>query len=164
MIESGYRCAVPTCRAVAPLDIDHNDDYAKVKKHEFSNMIVLCKNCHGLKGKGPRKLDRKALRIMKHNLGLINHRYNDTERRILEHFAENPDSPYVVLPATEILFGYLLKDGLIEGLPADAVKEGQYGLAGNEILFITRGYALTKQGQEFVHRLRGNLAADQADA
>ncbi|MFQ6397728.1 HNH endonuclease signature motif containing protein [Nocardia sp. KC 131] len=39
MLESGYRCAVPTCRTVEPLDIEHIDEYATVKKHEFSNMI-----------------------------------------------------------------------------------------------------------------------------
>ncbi|CQD21584.1 HNH endonuclease [Mycolicibacterium conceptionense] len=116
MIEAGYRCAVPTCRTVAPLEIEHIDDYAKVGKHEFANMIVLCANCHRMKGSGPRQLDRKALKIIKANLATINHRYNDTERRILEHFTENPEADAVLLPETPVLFGYLIKDGLIEGL------------------------------------------------
>lgn len=160
MIEAGYRCAVPTCRAVAPLEIEHIEDYAKVQKHEFSNMIVLCRNCHGLKGTGPRKLDRKALKEIKHNLGLINNRYNDVERRILEHFAEHPDSEYVVLPGTEILFGYLLKDGLITGLSEHQVPGAQWVIDAGRVIFITRGYALTEHGQEFVRRLRENMAAD----
>ncbi len=40
--------------------IEHIEDWARVKKHEFANRLVLCLNCHGLKGEGPRKLDRKA--------------------------------------------------------------------------------------------------------
>ncbi len=124
-------------------------------------MIVLCRNCHGIKGSGPRKLDRKALKAIKHNLGLINYRYNDIERRILEHFAENPDSAYVVLPGTEILFGYLLKDGLIEGMPGDEVEEAIHGVAADDrVFFVTRGYGLTARGHEFVRRLRQNMAAD----
>jgi hypothetical protein len=60
-IEAGYRCAIPTCRVIGPLEIDHIEDWAKVKEHKFVNMIVLCANSHGLKGEGPRKLNRKAL-------------------------------------------------------------------------------------------------------
>ena len=55
MIEAGYRCAIPTCRTVQPLQIEHIEDYSKVQKHEFANMLVLCANCHGMKGEGPRK-------------------------------------------------------------------------------------------------------------
>ena len=61
-VEAGHRCAIPTCGAVAPPVIEHIDDWATVKEHRFENMIVLCANCHGLKGDGPRKLDRNALR------------------------------------------------------------------------------------------------------
>lgn len=161
MLESGFRCAVPRCRAVAPLEIEHIEDNAKVGKHEFANMIVLCRNCHGLKGSGSRKLDRKALKAIKHNLGLISNRYNDIERRILENFAENPDTTHVVLPGTEILFGYLLKDGLIEGMPGDQTDEAIHGTASDgRVFFITRGHRLTASGHEFVRRLREHMAAD----
>lgn len=160
MIEAGYRCAVPTCRAVEPLEIEHINDYAVVKTHEFSNMLVLCRNCHGRKGAGPRKLDRKALRMIKHNLGIVNQRYNDVERRILEHFVEHPESSHVVLPETPVLFGYLLKDGLITGLSGPEVEDAIWGtVATGQEFFFTRGYALTRLGQEFVHQLRENLEA-----
>lgn len=161
MIEAGYRCAVPTCRTVAPLEIDHIEDYARVGKHDFSNMIVLCANCHRLKGDGPRNLDRKALRIVKANLALINQRYNDTERRILEYFAENPDAEAVLLPETPVLFGYLLKDGLIEGQDRDRGVETALSVETNDgqVHFITRGYALTEEGHRFVLDLRENRQA-----
>lgn len=83
MIEAGHRCAIPTCRAVAPLQIDHIEDWAMVREHKFENMIVLCANCHGLKNEGPRRLDRKALRQYKDNLSTINDRNGDLERRLL---------------------------------------------------------------------------------
>jgi hypothetical protein len=86
-VEAGYRCAIPTCRAVAPLVIEHIADWAEVREHKFENTIVLCANCHGLKGEGQRQLSRAALRQYKANLGLLNHRYSALERRLLEDFA-----------------------------------------------------------------------------
>lgn len=160
MIEAGYRCAIPRCRTAEPLEIEHIDDYAKVKTHEFSNMLVLCRNCHGRKGKGPRKIDRKALRIIKQYLGIVNQRYNDVERRILEHFVDDADASSVTLPETPVLFGYLLKDGLIEGLPGAAVPDALWGTTASseDEFFFTRGYALTERGHEFVAQLRDNIA------
>lgn len=161
MIEAGYRCAVPSCRTAAPLEIEHIDDYAKVQNHEFSNMIVLCRNCHGLKGTGPRRLDRKALRIMKTNLARVNQRYNDTERRIIEYFVENPKADSVLLPETPVLFSYLIKDGLIEGLTSEkhqAINAMMVEAHGGKI-FITRGYGLTDEGRRFVDKLRENQEA-----
>ncbi len=158
MIEAGYRCAVPACRTAEPLEIEHIEEYAKVKTHEFSNMIVLCANCHRRKGTGPRRLDQKALRIIKRNLAVVNRRYNDVERRVLEHFVENEDSPWVLLPETPVLFGYLVKDGLIEGLDGTAVPDALHGEAQDgRKFFITRGYALTADGKLLVHRLRQNI-------
>lgn len=61
-----------------------------------------------MKGTGPRKLDRKALKQIKANLALINHRHNDTERRILEHFTRDETATEVRLPATPVLFSYLI--------------------------------------------------------
>ncbi|WP_084501523.1 HNH endonuclease signature motif containing protein [Nocardia xishanensis] len=160
MIEAGYRCAVPTCRTVEPLDIEHIEDYAVVRKHEFSNMIVLCTNCHRRKGTGPRKIDRKALRIIKQNLSVVNQRYNELERRILEHFVENADDRYVLLPETPVLFSYLIKDGLIVGLSGSEVKEALHGeTEGGRGFHITRGYALTDDGKRLVAKLRESAEA-----
>ena len=122
-------------------------------------MIVLCANCHRMEGSGPRSLDRKALRIIKSNLARINQRYNDTEHRIIQYFVENPEAVSVLLPETPVLFGYLIKDGLIQGLNrehAGATKSLSVDTADGETVFITRGYALTDDGRRFVHNLRDN--------
>jgi len=145
-IESGYRCAIPTCRAVAPLVIDHIDDWTVVKEHRFENMIVLCANCHGLKGEGPRKLDRKALRQYKVSLGIIHGRYGEVERRILESLAENPHVEEFTLPrGLDVLVMYLIKDGLLEKfMPTNAAIFGSPSWA--------TGYRVTPAGREFVDR------------
>jgi cytochrome c553 len=134
-IEAGYRCAIPTCRVIGPLEIEHIEDWAKVKEHKFANMIVLCANCHGLKGEGPRKLDRKALRQIKANLGIINGRYGETERRVLAFLIKSPrlcngDTLTIKLPGGfEILIHYLLEDGILAPLPHKAVVKKSMGLA-----------------------------------
>lgn len=146
-LEAGHRCAIPTCRAVAPLIIEHIDDWAMVREHRFENMIVLCANCHGLKGEGPRKLDRKALRQYKINLGVINNRYSDFERRVLEFFAENPGVWYIDLPlGLDILVLYLVKDGLLVAIPREK------GTVWDNKKQMYKGYVLTSAGQEFVKR------------
>lgn len=158
MLEAGYRCSIPTCRAVQPLEIDQLDDYADVRAHDFANLVALCRNCHGMKGSGPRNLDRKALRQVKANLGLMNQRYNDTERRILEYFVQHPDEDKVVLPATDILFQYLIRDGL---LAEEQEPTGFWGTTADGTRFyLTRGYELTEVGRHLVGNLRDRESVD----
>ncbi len=78
-------------------------------------MIVLCRNHHGMKGEGPRTLDRKALRQIKANLAIINGRYSDLERRLIAEFARNPEPRVKFLPGTmELLVRYLVDDGYLK--------------------------------------------------
>lgn len=157
MIEAGYRCAIPSCRTVYPLEFEHIEEHSRVKSHGFSNMIVLCRNCHGMKGNGPRKLDRKALKRIKANLGLINQRYNDTERRILEHFTRDEAATEVRLPATPVLFSYLMQDGLIEAVPDSGYC---VPLDSGEDDFLFLDYRLTEHGKDLVQKLRDNQEVD----
>jgi hypothetical protein len=154
-VEAGYRCAIPTCRAVAPLQIEHIDDYAKVKEHKFENMIVLCANCHGMKGNGPRQLDRKALRQFKANLGLLNHRYGDLERRLLEDFAHNSDSSIRILPGSmDLLVRNLVRDGYVKKEEIEGGRRRVYGKDEHEGIVIVvpdfAVYSLTDTGRVFV--------------
>ncbi|MFG2841668.1 HNH endonuclease [Kitasatospora sp. NPDC048296] len=65
LVEAGHRCAIPTCRAV-PLELAHIVPWAKVRVHEFSNMIALCPNCHTRFDQG--QIDRLAMRKYKAGL------------------------------------------------------------------------------------------------
>ena len=111
LIESGHRCAIPTCRATA-IHIHHIKPYCEVKEHKFANMIVLCPNCHQRVHSGG--IDRKSLKIYKANLGVLNNRYNDFERRILKFFIDNQDESIILLPyLTNIFFKFLVDDGIL---------------------------------------------------
>jgi hypothetical protein len=152
-IEAGYRCAIPTCGAVGPLTVEHIEDWARVKKHEFANMLVLCRNCHGLKGEGPRRLDRKALRQIKANLGIINGRYGEMERRVLMYLTQHPkpaigDEFQVRLPGgLEIMFWYLIDDGMLLPLRdmTTALLDG---------VPLMQDYLVTDAGWQLVDQLR----------
>lgn len=135
MIEAGYRCAI--CKGTDPLVIDHIIEWAEVQEHTFENMIVLCANCHGRKKKtsDPRHINRASLRLIKDNLMMLNGRYSDLERRIIEKFQEdlatNPiDAPSIVIPERlQILARYLIKDGLVfTELFKSAVSTGSRGM------------------------------------
>jgi hypothetical protein len=119
MIESGYRCAV--CKTTEPLQIDHIVEWSTVHEHRFENMIVLCANCHARKknSSDPRHINRASLRRIKSNLMLLNGRYSDLERRIIDEFrdalAANPAAaPSIFIPERlHLLVRYLIHDGLV---------------------------------------------------
>jgi hypothetical protein len=138
LIEAGHRCAIPTCRAIGPLEIEHIEDWAKVRRHDFENMIVLCANCHGRKGNRRGEIDGKSLRQYKAKLALLNSSYSDVERRMLETFAQQfallrPSLARsfgdklsadwrrgfaIPLPGTlRLMMSYLVKDGYVELAP-----------------------------------------------
>jgi hypothetical protein len=83
-MEAGYRCAIPSCRQ-HPVQIAHIVPWSKVRVHQYSNLIALCGVCHARYDRG--EIDRKAMRQFKANLGIINARYGEYERRLLEFFA-----------------------------------------------------------------------------
>ncbi|MFF5109631.1 HNH endonuclease [Streptosporangium sp. NPDC000509] len=153
LIEAGHRCAIPACRAAEPLEFEHINDWAKVGRHEFHNMIVLCRNCHGRKGSGPGKIDRKALRQYKANLAVVNGRYGDLERRILDYVAENPEKTIIGLPPyIGFLLLYLKKDGFIKKSdPKGDFYTRTQGVFSLEVP-ITQFWEVTEAGREFVER------------
>ncbi|MFE4308355.1 HNH endonuclease [Streptomyces sp. NPDC056891] len=67
LVEAGHRCAIPTCRAT-PVEIAHITPWAKVRRHEFANLIALCPTCHARFDDPHNSLDRKAVRQYKANL------------------------------------------------------------------------------------------------
>ncbi|MFJ2292124.1 HNH endonuclease [Streptomyces sp. NPDC087894] len=154
LVEAGHRCAVPTCRQ-HPVDIEHIVDWAKVKKHEFENLIALCPTCHRRKGDGPDQIDRKALRQYKANLSVLNSRYSDLERRLIELYAgilrtgkvDPSNAPVIQLSAGSWLhLMYLIRDGYL--------RQVQTGGARLEIGGVTavETFQLTPAGVELVQR------------
>jgi hypothetical protein len=52
LTESGYRCAVPTCREILLLDIHHIWQVSDGGGDDPSNLIALCPTCHALYHRG----------------------------------------------------------------------------------------------------------------
>ena len=52
LLESGYKCASPTCRHVLTLELHHITWVKDGGGNEPDNLIALCPNCHALHTKG----------------------------------------------------------------------------------------------------------------
>ncbi|MGW2541642.1 HNH endonuclease [Kitasatospora sp. NPDC001574] len=133
LVEAGHRCAIPTCRQ-HPVDIEHIVDWARVKRHEFENLIALCPTCHRRKGNGPNQIDRKSLRQYKANLAVLNSRYGDLERQALQWFSDNPGCEFLeILTGMQWTLGNLARDGVLEfedfPLSLDSLNEGKIGVS-----------------------------------
>jgi HNH endonuclease len=136
LIESGHRCAIPTCRQT-PTEIAHIIPWSKVKKHGFDNLIALCPNCHSRFDKG--EIDKQSMIQYKLNLSIINSRYGDLEQRVLRHFSFVPQPENIYISKSlDILLMYILEDGLIE-------KDELNSVMGDSNI-----YELTEKGKTFI--------------
>ena len=70
LVESGHRCAIPTCRATTT-EIAHIVPWAKSHDNSFENLIALCPNCH-TRFDQKKDIDHLAMKMYKHNLGILN--------------------------------------------------------------------------------------------
>jgi hypothetical protein len=52
LTESGYRCAVPTCRGILALDLHHIWEVSAGGSDDSANLIALCPTCHALYHRG----------------------------------------------------------------------------------------------------------------
>jgi hypothetical protein len=57
LTESGYRCAVPSCRTILAIDMHHIWEVSAGGSNDPSNLIALCPTCHGLYHRGTIKAD-----------------------------------------------------------------------------------------------------------
>ena len=63
LIEAGYRCAVPTCRALLIVDLHHLVPVRDGGSNDAGNLLALCPTCHALHERG--KIDAEAVRSWK---------------------------------------------------------------------------------------------------
>lgn len=167
MIDAGWRCSIPRCGTNSALEIDHIVEWAKVRKHEYENLIVLCPTHHAMKrdGSRARELNAVALKIIKANQMQIAGRFGDIERRILEHFVRNEEDRIVFLPGDfDILLMQLLDAEILSRAiddPDDSVSglvgvpmPGDFGDEEPPMIIMRAAYLLTKTGIEFVSALR----------
>ena len=151
LMEAGHRCAIPTCKQT-PVELAHITPWSKVKEHTFENLIALCPTCHTRFDRGD--IDKKSIEQYKLNLNVINNKYGDFEKRVLEVFAENQEANQLWLPGgLDIMLMYLLKDKLLidTGKTSGVIMSGMpsqklYQLTDDGRIFINewlKGHAIT---------------------
>lgn len=145
-MESGHRCAIPTCKQT-PVDLHHIVPWETCQKHEFDNLIALCPTCHRKAHNS--EIDRISIKMYKHNLSIVNSRYGDDERRIFQYFVDNSDEELINLPYdknTDILLMFLIRDKLL--LPLPDQRPITMSARGREKMW----YKLTQEGQQFISK------------
>ncbi len=139
LIEAGHRCAIPTCRHPTT-EIAHITPYSKVMKHEYSNLIALCPNCHRRFDNG--EIDRKSMQIYKKKLTFLTDRYSRLELNVLDHLRNNKRT---------IVHGYLsVKNLMDEKLiqEEEVIANHEFDDGSEEDIFFS--VILTEKGQEFL--------------
>ena len=146
LVEAGHRCAIPTCRSIV-VDVHHIIPWEKCKKHEYTNLIALCPNCHRRADK--RNIDRKSLRMYKNNLRFLYDKFTTFEVDVLFHLEKAPENVAIQFPSYLILLvKRIIEEGYIKWIKTpEGVKIG--GMKANPDYL-----KITDKGREFVKDLQ----------
>jgi hypothetical protein len=107
LIESGYRCAVPTCRFPVTENA-HITSWVETKDHSYENLIALCPNCHTLYDTG--KISKEAIIAYKKKLIFLNDVYSRFEIDVLDHLKFHKRA----LIAGELSIKRILEEQIVE--------------------------------------------------
>jgi hypothetical protein len=125
----------------------------------FDNLIALCGTCHTRYDTG--QIDRLAMRRYKANLSVLNGRYSDLERRVLQQFADEPAANAIDLQGMNFHLLYLIRDGLlVDTGPAPGPGGSFVSARIGGVEMVPKRYMLTQRGREFVNHW---LAGDELD-
>lgn len=110
LTESGYRCAVPTCRNILALDMHHIWEVSAGGNDEPDNLIALCPTCHVLYHRGTIK--QESIHVYKAMLVAITRAFDlESIDRLL--FLESCQRNFLVVSGDGLLhFGRLVAAGL----------------------------------------------------
>lgn len=149
LVEAGHRCAIPTCRSPTT-EIAHIVSWARTQDNTFENLIALCPNCH-TRADRKKEIDRKALRMYKHNLGILNNRFGEFERRLFEVLAETGERDFVLGAAGDLLVANAVKDGLFKDQRINSTSLRVISNDGSSKVFPTTFvFRVTNAGVEFI--------------
>ena len=116
LTESGYRCGVPTCRAVIPIELHHLVAVRDGGSNEVDNLLPLCPNCHALYEGGT--IPRSALDAYKSILVALTHALDQqaiNDLLFLRWQAENKPNQLVQMSGDGLLiFRSLIAQGLVD--------------------------------------------------
>jgi len=151
LVEAGHRCAIPTCRATTT-EIAHIAPWAETQDNSFENLIALCPNCH-TRFDQKKEIDSLSIKMYKHNLGILNNRYGEFERRLFEVLAKSGERVFVLGAAGDLLVANAIKDGFFEDKQVEGINFQVKGSKGFEKTFpMTFTYWVTDAGVEFIRR------------
>jgi HNH endonuclease len=110
LTESGYRCAVPTCRNILALDMHHIWEVSAGGGDDPSNLIALCPTCHALYHRGT--IIQESIFLYKSMLVAITRAFDvEAVDRLL--FLESCGKDFLVVSGDGLLhFGRLIAAGL----------------------------------------------------
>jgi hypothetical protein len=110
LTESGYRCAVPTCRNILALDMHHIWEVSAGGSDDPSNLIALCPTCHALYHRGT--IRQESIYVYKAMLVAITRAFDmEAIDRLL--FLESCKTDFLVVSGDGLLhFGRLIAAGL----------------------------------------------------
>lgn len=112
LVEAGHRCAIPTCRATTT-EIAHINPWSESQDNSVENLIALCPNCH-TRFDQKKEIDRLSVIAYKRNLGVLNNRYGEFERRMFEILATSGERVFVVGAGGDVMLANAVKDGFFE--------------------------------------------------
>ncbi|MBI1814166.1 MAG: HNH endonuclease [Deltaproteobacteria bacterium] len=110
LTESGYRCAVPTCRNILALDMHHIWEVSAGGNDDPSNLIALCPTDHALYHRGT--ITQESIYVYKAMLVAITRAFDvEAIDRLL--FLESCKKDFLVVSGDGLLhFGRLIAAGL----------------------------------------------------
>jgi hypothetical protein len=110
LTESGYRCAVPTCRNILALDFHHIWEVSKGGSNDPANLIALCSYCHDLYHR--KTIQQESIYIYKAMLVAITRAF-DVEAIDQLLFLEQCAKDYLIVSGDGLLsFSRLIAAGL----------------------------------------------------
>ena len=74
LTEAGYRCAVPTCRAILAIDLHHMVEVSDGGPDDAANLLALCPTCHSLFHRGT--ISRDSIYAWKSMLVSLSHAFD----------------------------------------------------------------------------------------
>jgi hypothetical protein len=138
LVEAAHRCAIPTCRNPTT-EIAHIVPESQSHDDSFENLIALCPDCQ------KKEIDRQSIRMYKRNLGILNSRYSDFERRVFDQIAETDRRSFIVEVGLEIPLLHAVNDGLLKRVELSpvAIQRGgpthyKYEVADAGLDFVSR--------------------------
>jgi HNH endonuclease len=147
LTESGYRCAVPTCRGILAMDMHHIYEVSVGGGDDPSNLIALCPTCHALYHRGT--ISAESIYAFKAMLVAISRAFDlDAVDRLL--FLSPLKKDFLIVTGDGVLqFARLIAANLVE------VKQ----MANNNFQIVTYALNITQKGKQLIDAWR---AGDRA--